>query len=97
MITYPSGTILAQRVDGAQNFQEAVLQDYFVSTTGTQTISGSKTFDTSPVGPTPTASGHFATKSYVDLAVTGSGVPNFDGGTPSSSYGALTFIDGGEI
>lgn len=42
-----------------------------VHLTGAETISGLKTFSTSPVVPTPTASGQAAPKSYVDTNTTG--------------------------
>ena len=43
---------------------------------GTETITGAKTFSTSPVVPAPTSSGQAATKGYVDQSVSnvGSGV-----------------------
>jgi hypothetical protein len=39
-----------------------------VHNTGAETISGTKTFNASPIIPIPTSSGHAATKAYVDSA-----------------------------
>lgn len=47
---------------------------------GTETITGSKTFSAPPTVPTPTASGHATTKSYVDSSVS-SGTPDADATT----------------
>ena len=52
-----SGTIASKADDSA-----------VVHLAGTETITGAKTFSASPVVPAPTASGHAATKSYVDSA-----------------------------
>jgi hypothetical protein len=46
-----------------------------VHLTGAQTVTGTKTFSSSPIVPTPSLGGHATTKSYVDLAVT-AGAPD---------------------
>lgn len=45
----------------------------FVAISGSQTITGTKTFSSSPIVPTPTDNGHAATKKYVDDAVGNAG------------------------
>lgn len=55
-----------------------------VHNSSAETITGTKTFSASPVVPTPTSSGHAASKSYVDGAVTAS-VPD----ATASSKGAV--------
>ncbi len=52
----------------------------FVSTSGNQTITGVKTFSSSPVVPTPTNGTDAATKAYVD-SVASSGAPPADAST----------------
>lgn len=61
-----------------------------VHLTGTETITGAKTFVVSPIVPTPTASGAAATKAYVD-GVAGAGAPD----ATSSSKGILQL--GGDL
>jgi archaellum component FlaF (FlaF/FlaG flagellin family) len=56
-----------------------------VHKTGTETISGAKTFAVSPTVPTPSSSGHPATKQYVDTAAS-----RIDGGAVYvEDYGAV--------
>lgn len=60
MITYPSGTVVVKKVDGNDNFIEDSL-DYFdlqqslsqnlVTITGSQTVSGQKTFEQDLIAP----------------------------------------------
>jgi hypothetical protein len=59
----PNGT-LKVRADGT-----------VVHTTGAETIAGTKTFQASPVVPTPTQDAHAATKLYVDTAASGGATP----------------------
>lgn len=46
-----------------------------VHNTGNETVAGTKTFQSSPVVPTPTLGGHAASKTYVDSVVAG-GAPD---------------------
>jgi Lower baseplate protein N-terminal domain len=56
-----------------------------VTLSGTQTITGAKTFSGAVNVPTPSASGHAATKAYVDSAV-----PNIEAGSGISITGTTT-------
>lgn len=70
----------------------------FVSLTGTQTISGDKTF-TNPVSvATPTASGHAASKGYVDSAIGAASIPDGNKGDITvSSSGTVWSINSGAV
>lgn len=58
----PSGSIAAKADDAS-----------VVHNSGAESVSGTKTFNASPVVPTPTAGGHAATKAYVDSAASSGG------------------------
>ncbi|HEX6462580.1 MAG TPA: GDSL-type esterase/lipase family protein [Candidatus Saccharimonadales bacterium] len=47
-----------------------------VHLSGTETITGTKTFSASPIVPTPTNGTHATTKAYVDSAITGAATPD---------------------
>ena len=79
------GTHLAAALPVAQGGTGATTQN-FVDLTTAQTAAGVKTFTSSPVVPTPTASGQAATKGYVDSVAGG---PSF----PLSGYGLLVAAD----
>lgn len=73
------GTLKASGSLGAKADDSVV-----VHTTGNETVSGTKTFQSSPIVPTPTTSGHATTKAYVD-SVASSGSPD----ATSSTKGIL--------
>lgn len=62
-----------------------------VHKTGDETVSGIKTFASNPVVPTPTASGHAATKAYVDSGL--SGKQTAVASTSVSASGLVSFLD----
>jgi hypothetical protein len=63
--------VLKLRTDGTLN---AYAQDgTVVHKTGAESVSGTKTFQASPVVPAPTLGGHATTKTYVDNAVSAGG------------------------
>jgi len=81
---------------------KANLKGYFdtlyVTLTGNQTISGIKTFNSSPLVPTglPGENTKAASIEYVDTAMTVLFTDNIDGGVPSSRYGGTVPLDFGK-
>lgn len=66
-----------------------------VATTGNETITGIKTFASSPIVPNPTTAMQAANKDYIDTINTSLYVENIDGGVARTIYGGVTGIDGG--
>ena len=65
-----------------------------VHLSGSETVTGPKTFSTPPSVPTPTSTGHVANKAYVDNAVANVGAGNFlptAGGTMTGSCESKSF------
>lgn len=70
----------------------------FVALTGTQTVAGDKTFSSPVTVATPTASGHAATKAYVDGLVASASIPDGDKGDITvSSSGTVWSINSAEL
>ena len=69
--------------------------DTFVPLAGDKTITGVKTFSSSPIVPTPTTAQQAATKDYVDSIYVSLYVENIDGGVAMTKYGGTSPIDGG--
>lgn len=98
-----SGTIIVKKSNGDDWFEEALdpadigaaVDSEVVKLSGNQTVSGTKTFTSSPVGPTPTLSGHLTQKYYVDLQdTTVSGLVDINTGDISQLQSDLTTASG---
>lgn len=61
----------------------------FVAKTGNQTVSGVKTFSSSPVVPDPTTSGQAANKAYVDAQIAGGASTTLTGDITGTGIGTI--------
>ena len=96
--TFSSGSAI-RAADLNSNFTQELYRvqettNYSVQDIGSVTLAATYTFTYSPSGPTPTLSGHFATKGYVDGVALAGTVPDGDRGDITvSSTGTVWTID----